>query len=81
MGKAAVPLRLKQDLDSRSHIEFKTILSYNSSVAPLLESPTVATHVAVLPGSEATFVLERVEIVWLQNLLVRRLDPILPKQL
>ena len=39
MGKAAVSLRLAPELDSRSHIEFKTILSYNSSVAPLLESP------------------------------------------
>jgi hypothetical protein len=81
MGKAAVRLRLAQDLGSRSHIEFKTILSYNCRVALRLESPTVATHVAVSLESEATFVLERSGILWLQNLLVRSLDPILPRQL
>ena len=81
MGKAAVSLRLAQELDSRSHIEFKTILSYNFSVALLLESPAVATHVAVSPGSEAMSVLERAEILWLQNLLVRSSNPIPPRQL
>ena len=81
MGKGAVSLRLAQELDSRCRIEFKTILSYNSQRCA---APGVPLWLPTLPfrrGLKQRLLLERAEILWLQNLLVRSLDPILPRQL